>query len=187
LNVQNSVERNLEVMMVENDQFIIRQCLDGRPDEFRYLIRRYQSGITAFLSGKLKDRNLVDEAAQETFVRAYFNLSTLRNQDKFHSWLLGIADRVAKEQLRDRNKVVDLGSFKDTPIQDIDASEDYKLEEAISLLDEPYRQVILLRFYSGQSCQQISETIDVPIGTVTKQLSRAYEKLRSFLKEKNEA
>jgi DNA-directed RNA polymerase specialized sigma24 family protein len=44
-----------------------------------------------------------------------------------------------------------------------------------------------LRFYSEQSCQQIAETLNVPIGTVTKQLSRAYEKLRSFLEEKNEA
>ena len=173
--------------MVENDQFIIRQCLDGRPDEFRHLIRRYQSGIMVFLTGKLKDRNLVDEAAQETFVRAYFNLSTLRSPEKFHSWLIGIADRVAKEQLRERNKVVCLDAVKETPCKDIQGSVDYKLEEAVATLDEPYRQVVLLRFYSGQSCQQIAENLKVPIGTVTKQLSRAYEKLRNFLENKKDS
>lgn len=172
--------------MSENDQFIIRQCLDGRPDEFRHLIRRYQSGIIAFLAGKLKDRNLVDEAAQETFVRAYFNLSTLRSPDKFHSWLIGIADRVAKEHLRDRKKTVGFGNIKDTPCQDTIESTDYEVEEAVGMLDEPYRQVVMLRFYSGQSCQQIAETIDVPVGTVTKQLSRAYEKLRSLLEDKKD-
>jgi len=178
---------NLEVMMAENDQFIIRQCLDGRPEEFRHLIRRYQSGVLAFLAGRLKDRNLVEEAAQETFVRAYFNLSSLRSADKFHSWLIGIADRVAKEQLINRNRVVGLDSIKEPDCEDMQASEDHKLEEAVAKLDEPYRQVVLLRFYSEQSCQQISEKLGVPIGTVTKQLSRAYEKLRFFLKEKSEA
>jgi RNA polymerase sigma-70 factor, ECF subfamily len=173
-------------MMAESDRFIIQQCLDGRPDEFRHLIKRYQSGVMAFLTGKLKDKNLVEEAAQETFVRAYFNLSTLRSPEKFLSWLIGIADRVAKEQLRYRKKAIGLENIKDIPCQDTVVSPDYEVEEAVSLLDEPYRQVVMLRFYSGQSCQQIAEAIDVPIGTVTKQLSRAYEKLRIFLK-KNEA
>jgi hypothetical protein len=51
LNVQ-IISKNLEVVMDENDRFIIRQCLDGRPDEFRHLIRRYQSGVLAFITGK---------------------------------------------------------------------------------------------------------------------------------------
>lgn len=168
--------------MVENDRCIIRQCLDGRPDEFRHLIRRHKSSVTAFLMGKLRDRNIVDEAAQETFVRAYFNLSNLRNPDKFHSWLIGIADRVAKEQLRYRKKLVDIDSVKITSGEEIQRTADYKLEEAIAMLNEPYREVVLLKFYSEQSCQQIAENLKVPINTVTKQLSRAYEKLRSFLK-----
>lgn len=172
--------------MVENDQFIIRQCLDGRPDEFRHLIRRYQSGVQAFLTGRLKDKSLTEEAAQETFVRAYFNLSTLRRQNKFHSWLIGIADRVAKEHLRDRNKVVGLDSIKEPHLEEMRAFEDYKLEEAVAMLDEPYRQVVLLRFYSELSCQQISEKLGVPIGTVTKQLSRAYERLRRLLDDKKD-
>lgn len=90
--------------MFNNDHFIIRQCLDGQPNEFRHLIRRYQHGIVVFLTGKLKDKTLVEEAAQETFVRAYFNLSKLRKPEKFLSWLLGIADRVAKEQYRKSKK-----------------------------------------------------------------------------------
>lgn len=172
--------------MAENDRSIIRQCLDGRPDEFRHLIRRYQSGVMAFLTGKLKDKDLAEEAGQETFVRAYFNLSALRSPDKFHSWLIGIADRVAKEQIRDRNKVVGIDSVKERHCEEMQTPEDHQLEEAVAMLDEPYREVILLRFYSEQSCQQISENLHVPIGTVTKQLSRAYKKLRSVLENKKD-
>jgi RNA polymerase sigma-70 factor, ECF subfamily len=184
LNVQ-IISKNLEVVMDENDRFIIRQCLDGRPDEFRHLIRRYQYGILAFITGKLKDRTLVEEAAQETFVRAYFNLSNLHNPDKLHSWLIGIADRVAKEMFRDRKKVINLDCLNNTPDEKTGSPDEaHRLEEAVALLEEPYRQVALLRFYSGQSCQQIAESLDVPIGTVTKQLSRAYEKLRNLLQDK---
>ena len=170
--------------MVENDRFIIRQCLDGRPDEFRHLIRRYQAGVNAFLFGRLKQRDLVEEAAQETFVRAFFKLSSLKSPDKFHSWLIGIADRVAKEQLRDRRRVVDMDRIKESSSEERTGSGDYELEEALAMLDEPYRQVVLLRFYSGYSCQEIAENLKLPIGTVTKQLSRAYEKLRNILKNR---
>ena len=138
----------------------------------------------AFLTGRLRDRNLVEEAAQETFVRAFFKLSTLKIPDKFHSWLIGIADRVAKEQLRDRKKGVGLDNIREVSCQDTDTPEYCQLEEALAMLDEPYRQVVLLRFYSGQSCQEIAENLNVPIGTVTKQLSRAYEKLRNILENK---
>jgi len=168
--------------MTENDRFIILQCLDGRPDEFGHLIRRYQSGVIAFVTGKLKNRALIEEAAQETFVRAFFNLSSLRNPEKFQSWLIGIADRVAMEILRDRKKMVSLDCIKDTTDEEPEpVNRSHELEEAVAILEEPYREVVLLRFYSGQSCQEISKTLDMPIGTVTKQLSRAYEKLRNLL------
>jgi len=138
----------------------------------------------AFLTGRLRNKTLVEEAGQETFVRAYFNLSSLRSPEKFHSWLIGIADRVAKEQLRNSNKALSLDIVNDASCEDTDVTEDHQLKEAVAMLDEPYRQVVLLRFYSEQSCQQIAENLNVPIGTVTKQLSRAYEKLRNLLEDK---
>ena len=87
--------------MAESDQYYIEQCLNGHPDEFRGLVRRYQAALSAFLAGKLGNRNNAEEAAQVTFVRAYFGLSELKKRDSFYSWLLGIASRVAKEHLRE--------------------------------------------------------------------------------------
>ena len=63
-----------------------------------------------------------------------------------------------------------------------DSREDYPLEEAIAALPESYRQVILLRYYEGHSCQEIATRLDLPLGTVTKTLSRAYALLRQELK-----
>ena len=58
---------------------------------------------------------------------------------------------------------------------------EYPLEEAIAVLPETYRQVILLRYYEGLSCKDVAERLEQPLGTVTKTLSRAYVLLRQEL------
>jgi DNA-directed RNA polymerase specialized sigma24 family protein len=86
--------------MSETDKYYVERCLDGHPDDFRFVVRRYQAVLLAHLAGKLGDKDRAEEAAQETLVRAYFNMAKLKKPDSFFSWLLGIADRVAKEYWR---------------------------------------------------------------------------------------
>ena len=174
--------------MSEPDKYYIERCLDGHPDDFRYLVRRYQAVLLAHLTGKLGNKTSADEAAQEAFVRAYFNMCKLRKQDSFFSWLLGIADRVAKEhrreeQIRRQRKIVRSIS-EEAPGTEL--SQDYALEAAIAELPEAYREIILLRYYGQHSCNQIAEQLDMPLGTVTKTLSRAYAMLRNSLQRHEE-
>ncbi len=171
--------------MAESDQYYIEQSLNGHPDEFRGLVHRYQSSLSAYLSGKLGNRSLVAEAAQETFVRAYFGLSDLKKRESFYSWLLGIASRVAKEQLRNRKQLADPEILAAEPEKQKE-SEDHELAQAIAELPDQYREIILLRFYASRSCLQIAEQMNMPIGTVTKQLSRAYAILRQMLNSRKE-
>ena len=164
-----------------NDKYYIESCLNGRPDDFRYLVRRYQNPLLAYLTGRLSNRAFAEEAAQETFVRAYFGLDKLRNRQSFYSWLLGIATRVAKEQLRGQSRHLEM---KDTLADKAPAEPDHQLQKAIAELPTIYRELILLRYYGRQSCSQIADQLDMPIGTVTKTLSRAYAKLRELLQQK---
>jgi RNA polymerase sigma factor (sigma-70 family) len=62
-------------------------------------------------------------------------------------------------------------------------SPDYALEAAIADLPEAYRKVVLLRYYGNQSCTQVAESVQMPLGTVTKMLSRAYTMLRESLQQ----
>ncbi|MGA2915391.1 MAG: RNA polymerase sigma factor [Sedimentisphaerales bacterium] len=169
--------------MAESDKYLIEQCLDGKPDEFRHLIRRYQTAVTAYLTSKLGNRTDAEEVAQETFVRAYFGLKDLKNRDSFSSWLLGIATRVAKEQMRNRNQLVDMDLLAEQQGKEQKAGDDFELQRAFARLPDSYREVILLRFYANQSCQQIAKSLNIPLGTVTKTLSRAYTELRRLLEE----
>ncbi|MHC4890074.1 MAG: RNA polymerase sigma factor, partial [Planctomycetota bacterium] len=85
-----------------------------------------------------------------------------------------------KEQLRRQREIVRSFS-EESPAPEF--SQDYALEAAISDLPEAYRKVILLRYYGNHSCNQIAERLDMPVGTVTKTLSRAYAMLRNSLQQ----
>ena len=174
--------------MSENDKYYVERCLDGHPDDFRYLVRRYQAPLLANLAGKLGDKDRAEEAAQETLVRAYFNMGKLKKPDAFFSWLLGIADLVAKEQRRreqlQRRRQIVRSFAEEAPPTEL--SQDYALESAIAELPEAYRKIILLRYYGEHSCNQIAEQLDMPLGTVTKTLSRAYAMLRESLQQQEQ-
>ena len=175
--------------MPESDKYYIKRCLDGHPDDFRYLVRRYQGILLANLAGKLGNRERAEEAAQETLVRAYFNMGKLKKPDSFFSWLLGIADHVAKEHQRNeqilRQREI-VRSFSEET-SNTELSQDYALEAAIARLPEAYRKIILLRYYGEHSCNQIAEQFNMPLGTVTKTLSRAYAMLRKLLQQQEQA
>jgi len=174
--------------MTETDTYYIERCLDGHPDDFRYLVRRYQAVLLANLAGQLGSKDRAEEAAQETLVRAYFNMDKLKRPESFFSWLLGIGNRVAKEHQRKeliRRQRQAIRSFsQEAPNPEF--SQDYALEAAIAELPEAYRKVILLRYYGEHSCSQIAERLDMPLGTVTKTLSRAYAMLRKSLQQQEQ-
>lgn len=174
---------------MEKDGYYVERCLDGHPDDFRHLVRRYQPILLAHLAGKLGSRDRAEEAAQEALVRAYFNMTKLKEPHKFFSWLLGIGERVAKEQQR-KETVRRQREMVRTSAQEAlrpELSQDYGLEAAVADLPELYRQVILLRYYGTLSCAGIADQLDMPLGTVTKTLSRAYALLREVMQRRQEA
>jgi len=174
--------------MTESDRFYIERCLDGHPDDYRHLVRRYQSALVAGLTYRFKNRDRAEETAQEAFVRAWFNLNKLKKPDSFLSWLTGIANRVAREYRR-KDRLLLLQDGVSSISQTTSPAErppDVDLDRAISALPDAYRKIILLRYYGGQSCRQVAESLEIPLGTVTKMLSRAYAMLRRNLERDRE-
>jgi RNA polymerase sigma factor (sigma-70 family) len=169
------------------DDACVRACLNEHPEAFRHLVRRYQTPLTRYLRGRLGSGDLAAEAAQETFVRAYFALGELRKPEAFFCWLVGIADRVAKEMRRTARRClsIDLEQFQPPePSGHRESREETATSEAVAKLPEIYREVVVLRYYGGHSCAEISRSLGVPLGTVTKRLSRAYSLLRERLRGK---
>ena len=169
--------------MNATDKEHVEQCLNGHPDDYRFLVERYQGPVFAYLAIRLGDRALAEDAAQESFVRAFFALPKLKKPESFYAFLLGIAGRVAHEMRRAASRIAKRDDAAALVTADAaDDREEYHLEEAIAALPESHRQVILLRFYEQLSCQDVANRLGLPLGTVTKTLSRAYAQLRQILK-----
>jgi len=169
--------------MATTDNDCIKLCLNGHPNAFQQLVRRYQAPLLSYLVGRTGDMEQAEEVAQETFVRAFFALARLKALGSFFSWLLGIANRVAKEQRRAecryREAVNSLRPRSAAPSPSNDAA----LEQALAELPARYAEVVLLRYYGELSCMEVADRLGVPLGTVTKRLSRAYSMLRESLRE----
>ncbi len=181
----NPPERCAEAEL--NDAQYVEHSRDGHPEDFRVLVERYQRPLFAYMSGRLGDQLAAEEAAQEAFVRAFLSLKKLRKPESFYAWLLGIASRVLKEQFRTlRRREQDCAVAETLAQQNTSSPPEYPLEEAIAALPDSYRQVILLRYYEGLSCQEVGQRLGMPLGTVTKTLSRAYALLRHELQERQE-
>jgi RNA polymerase sigma-70 factor, ECF subfamily len=173
--------------MIGSDRDYVAQCLDSHPEAFRHLVGRYQGVVMSYLAGRVGTLAGAEEAAQETFVRAYFSLDKLKKPEAFFSWILGIADRVAREQqrleIRDRTAAKLWSQNRPEP----ELTPNLALEKAVGGLEDPYRQIVLLRYYGNLSCVQVSERLEMPLGTVTKYLSRAYAMLRETLNREVQA
>ncbi len=171
-----------------SDKEHVERCRDGHPEDFGSLVDRYQKPLFSFLAARVGNFPEAEEAAQESFVRAFLSLKKLRKPESFYSWLLGIAGRVAKEQFRSElHHRQDREAAETMMMSAADHTEDYPLEEVIAVLPENQRQVILLRYYEGLSCQEVAARLAMPLGTVTKTLSRAYVLLRQELKARGSA
>ena len=170
------------------DREYVERSRNGCPDHFRLLVQRYQKPLFAFLASRVRSPLDAEEAAQESFVRAFLSLKSLQKPESFYSWLLGIAGRVAQEQFRAITRRERDQEVAETFVPEVaDRDEADSLEAAIAVLPETYRQVILLRYYEGLSCQEIATRLATPLGTVTKTLSRAYALLRQELEARERA
>ena len=171
--------------MCQSDAECVRQCLNGHPEAFEHLLRRYEAPLVRYLTGRLGNEEAAIEAAQETVVRAYCTLRKLKKPDSFRCWLLGIAGRVAKETNRTRRRRGQIVSLQSEPAADPADRPDPALDQAVAGLPEIYRRVVLLRYYGGLSCAEVGRELAVPVGTVTMRLSRAYRLLRERLAEED--
>jgi RNA polymerase sigma-70 factor, ECF subfamily len=174
------------------DGEIVRLVLLGDRDAFAELVARHERAAWATARRIVGDDHIASDAVQEAFLQSFHRLSTLRNPAQFGVWLLKIARREAVRLARQRARqpacpVSDqghelVGGNGTGPGLSAD-SED--LLKALGRLPDHERLVVSLRYLEGHSVSEIAQALDRPVGTVTKQLSRAIDRLRGTLKEVN--
>lgn len=186
-----------------NDRSIIDAILAGDRDAFRTLVEREGPAVVSACARVLDDRSEAEDVAQEAFVIAYRSLSSWRAEGAFGAWLSRIAIRLAVRRAAQRKRVTwldPLAAEADQPNQDrfrtvgasdavdpahnlVRSERDAQLRAAVASLDEPYREVVALRFFAERSLNEIAEVTGRPLGTVKTHLHRGLARLRRAVDE----
>ena len=153
---------------------------------FDQLVTKYQSPIRRFfLNQTLGDEQLSDDLAQETFIKAYLNITKFKGLSGFSTWLFRIAYNVHYDYRRSQHLTVDMDSQAVQALHtgrggEVEKSDIY---QALRLLKEEERTCITLQLIDGYPIDQIAKIMGMPSGTVKSHLSRGKEKLADYLKK----
>lgn len=185
-----------------SDKDVIRQARDGRETAFRELIRRYERPVFSVIYRMIRDRELAEDLAQETFIKVLNALDKYKPEYKFSSWIFKIAHNTTVDHLR--KKELDTLSLDGSPhartqeqaeatsftaVAAGENPEEYtsskqlgaEIEEAIALLRPEYREAIVLWHIEGHPYEEIAEIMDLPLGTVKTYIHRGRNELRKLL------
>jgi len=166
--------------MGPSDAELARRAASGDLASFEQLIIRYERSVRSIARAFLADSHACDDVTQEAFVAAFRGLGALREPECFGPWLMQIARRTAT-RVKEKEGRQPIPGLLEEPIGRELETPPHDLLMLIERLPEQERLVISMRYFDGHSSQEIADATGIPIGTVTKQLSRAYDRLRQWL------
>jgi len=182
---------------VPDDLDIVRAVLAGNREAFRVLVDRESAAVVRICYRVLGDMHEAEDIAQETFVTAYRSLPAWRADGPFGAWLARIAMRLAIRQAGRRKAVGwarPIGELGTTSLVDAETSPGLGPEQvalraerasatrrALAALEEPYREVVALRFFGERSLEEIAILTGRPLNTVKTHLRRGLLRLRDGL------
>lgn len=176
----------------------IKQVLKGDQNAFADIVNLYQHRLYQVCYRMLGNKQESEDIAQEAFVRAYTNLHTFDQKRKFSTWLYRIATNLCIDRIRKKKPdyYLDAGiagtegldmysqiaSAEQLPEDQVEQMElQDRIQYEISRLSDKYRSVIVLKYIEELSLQEISEILDMPLGTVKTRIHRGREALRKQL------
>ncbi len=166
-----------------SDGKLVESTCAGNRDAYGELVKRYERAVYAVALEVLNDFHAAQDVAQDAFLVAYEKLGTLRKPAAFGAWLLRIARRLALRSARRHSTLPPHGLPPETSANPNHQLDDPSraLLDAVMRLPLHERQVIMLHYFESRSVRAVAEIVGRPVGTVTKQLSRARNRLARML------
>jgi RNA polymerase sigma-70 factor (ECF subfamily) len=188
----------------DTDLMLVERTVAGDQKAYELLVVKYQRRIERLIGRMVRDSDLVEDIAQETFIRAYRALAQFRGEAQFYTWLYRIAVNTAKKALVDlkRDPLVSESSLRgggededetsavenelttaETPETILAAKEiAAAVSSAMEALPEDLRQAVTLREIEGLSYEEIADAMNCPIGTVRSRIFRARDAISAKVK-----
>ncbi|WP_223596262.1 RNA polymerase sigma factor SigW [Neobacillus bataviensis] len=177
----------------------IKQVIKGDQDAFGEIVEIYKNSVYQLCFRMLGNKHEAEDVAQEAFIRAYVNIKSFNQDLKFSTWLFRIATNLCIDRMRKKKpdyyldaEVVGTEGLtmysqipSNTPLPEKEL-ESLELQETVQKeilkLPEKYRSAIVLKYVEELSLNEISEILDLPLGTVKTRIHRGREALRQQLR-----
>ncbi len=184
----------------KNDLRLVGLALKGDQKSYSELLTRYHDAIYFMLLKMVNNRDDANDLAIETFAKAFQNLEKYKPDYAFSTWLFKIAtnnciDYIRKKKLKtfsidqtvgdegENNKTFEIPGNTLNPEESmIRKQKSTFLKDFVEKLPLRYRKLVILRYFEEHSYEEISEQLDIPLGTVKAQLFRAHNLLANILK-----
>lgn len=177
----------------------IKQVLKGDREAFSEIVEIYKNGVFQLCYRMLGNRHEAEDIAQEAFLRAYVNLNSFNQNLKFSTWLYRIATNLCIDRIRKKKPdyyldaevsgtegltmYSQISSDEPLPETELESLELHEtVQKEILKLPEKYRTPIVLKYIEELSLNEISDILDLPIGTVKTRIHRGREALRKKLR-----
>jgi RNA polymerase sigma-70 factor (ECF subfamily) len=190
----------MKAAAARNETALISRVVAGESELFHELIRPYERLVYVTIFAILRNETDAEDGAQETMISAFRNLKSFRNEAKFSTWLVTIAMNEARKRLRkaktaaedslDEPKEENEGDFtpavltdwREVPLEALERKElKEKLQEAVKMLPEKYREVFVLRDIEELNQQETAEALGITVTLVKVRLHRARMMLQKLL------
>ncbi len=186
----------------EQDRALVTDALGGDQEAYEHLMQKYREPIRRHVARMVRDRAMVDDLVQESFIKAFTSLGSYSSAYAFSTWLYKIATNHTIDYLRKRK----LKTFSiDQPVREGD-DRPYELpdatyrpdrhvmadqrraliQEAIDALPPKYHRVIVMRHQQEMSYDEIADELGLPLGTVKAHIFRARALLYKHLRDRRE-
>ncbi|MBN1436032.1 MAG: sigma-70 family RNA polymerase sigma factor [Sedimentisphaerales bacterium] len=188
-----------------SDEKLLRMYHDGEKSAFGQLVHRYEKELYNFLLRFLGKNSLAEEAFQETFLQVHIASESFDFSRKFRPWLYTIAANKARDLLRHhgRRPAVHITALDDdtgsselwdvlmrddtTAPEILEQREDQELvRHCVSELPEHLREILILAYFEQLSYKEMSQSLDIPLGTVKSRLHAAVAAFAKMYKDSSE-
>ena len=179
--------------VAEREQLPVQQARDGNPAAWDALFHRYQLPLYVYVFELVRNEQASLDLVQETFISAARHIGGLRDDEKFGSWLFGIAHQKVIQLWRKRGgKEILFDEIPESPDEFENSPDDLLIRreqevEFMNLLNQlplPQRSVLLLHFVEDFSLEEIARITETQLGTVKSRLHYAKKALRKLIEEK---
>ncbi len=163
---------------------LVKRAVRGNAEAYGTLITHYQTYLYRVAFLYVKNEDLALDAVSECILQAFQSVRTLKKPEYFKTWLTKILIHCAIDLFRQTLPVAPMDTVQvAAPQPNISAEEKWDLYDAIDVLPERYRTVIILKYFSDMTISEIAYAMNIPEGSVKAYLSRARGELRHCLKE----